>query len=234
MTAWRDAGLTAANFSGVEAINQDAGALAGYMIMSVPFIAAGMARGAMAISSHSASFLSPSQRAAEEAAQEKTTGNYAYGNTSLMSRQINTLQQDQLTTAPAMNSGPGRFTAQQADGGITHYNADGTRTYDTGPGMSNLGFSLNKSDDFVARQQEALSQGRGVVDQKREGYSQSFSATMSKSSRLFDTAQQSVSSETSEGRALQDSISVMSQKSAEISEHLQRTGGLGRSIWMQL
>ena len=228
MTAWRDAGLTAANFSGVEAINQDAGALAGYMIMSVPFIAAGMARGAMAISSHSASFLSPSQRAAEEAAQEKTTGNYAYGNSSLMSRQFNTLQQDQLTTAPAMNSGPGRYTAQQADGGIVHHNADGTRTYDVGPGMSNLGFSLNKSDDFVARQQEALSQGRGVVDQKREGYSQSFSATMSKSSRLFDTAQQSVSSETSEGRAIQDSMSVMSQKSAEISEHLQRTGGFSK------
>lgn len=230
MTAWRDGGLTAANFSGVEAINQDAGALAGYMIMSVPFIAAGMARGAMSIASHSASFLSPSQRAAEDAAQEKTTGNYSYGNTSLMSRQINTLQQDQLTTAPAMNSGPGRYTSQQADGGLVHSNADGTRTYDTGPGMSNLGFNLSKNSDFVARQQEALSEGKGVVDQKREGYSQAFSATMSKSARLFDTAQQSVSSETSEGRALQDSMSVMSQKTAEISDHLQRTGGFSKEV----
>src|SRR3546814_1024341 len=84
MSRWQDSlaswgangGLTAANFSGISALNQDVGALAGYMIMSVPFIAAGMARGAMAIASHSASFLSPSQNAAEQAAAEATTGNY--------------------------------------------------------------------------------------------------------------------------------------------------------------
>ena len=86
LASWNDAGLTAANFAGVSAINQDAGALAGYMIMSVPFIAAGMARGAMGIASHSASFLAPSQSAAEQAATEQTTGNYSYGN-----RQFNNL-----------------------------------------------------------------------------------------------------------------------------------------------
>src|SRR3546814_472447 len=85
MSRWQDSlaswgasgGLTAANFSGISAVNQDVGSLAGYMIMSVPFIAAGMAKGAMSIASHSASFLSPSQNAAEQAASEATTGNYA-------------------------------------------------------------------------------------------------------------------------------------------------------------
>src|SRR3546814_12849857 len=101
MSRWQDSlaswgangGLTAANFSGISALNQDVGALAGYMIMSVPFIAAGMARGAMAIASHSASFLSPSQNAAEQAAAEATTGNYAYGHPPLPKRQIQPLNQ---------------------------------------------------------------------------------------------------------------------------------------------
>src|SRR3546814_3923130 len=108
MSRWQDSlaswgangGLTAANFSGISALNQDVGALAGYMIMSVPFIAAGMARGAMAIASHSASFLSPSQNAAEQAAAEATTGNYAYGNASLMNRKINTLHRAPYSQPP--------------------------------------------------------------------------------------------------------------------------------------
>src|SRR3546814_10358368 len=53
MSRWQDSlaswcasvGMTAANFSGISAVNQDVGALAGYIIMSVPFIAAGMAKG---------------------------------------------------------------------------------------------------------------------------------------------------------------------------------------------
>src|SRR3546814_2936010 len=59
----------------------------------------------MAIASHSASFLSPSQNAAEQAAAEATTGNYSYGNASLMNRQVNTLQRDQYTTAPSFSTG---------------------------------------------------------------------------------------------------------------------------------
>ncbi|MEY2927359.1 MAG: hypothetical protein RL367_1836, partial [Pseudomonadota bacterium] len=107
LSGWQDGGLTAYNFAGVSAINQDAGALAGYMIMSVPFIAAGMARGAMAIASNATSFLGPSQQAAEQAANEATTGNYAYGNGSFANRQVNTATTNQWNTAPSWTSGAG-------------------------------------------------------------------------------------------------------------------------------
>src|SRR3546814_12155552 len=78
MSRWQDSlaswcangGLTAANFSGISALNQHVGALAGYIIMSVPFIAAGIARGAMAIASHLDSFLLPHQHPAAPAAGE--------------------------------------------------------------------------------------------------------------------------------------------------------------------
>lgn len=63
-------------------VNSDIGLLAGYLIASVPFLAGGVAKGAMAISHHATSYLNPSQNAAEEAAREASTGNVSLGNTS--------------------------------------------------------------------------------------------------------------------------------------------------------
>src|SRR3546814_18829579 len=107
-----------------------------------------MAKGAMSIASHSASFLSPSQNAAEQAASEATTGNYAYGKASLMKRQINKLNRDQYSTAPSFNTGAGTIQQRSSDGAITRYNEDGPFAYDTRQGISNLGFGLYASKDL--------------------------------------------------------------------------------------
>jgi conjugal transfer mating pair stabilization protein TraG len=229
MTGWQAGGLTASNFTAVSAINQDAGALAGYMIMSVPFIAAGMAKGAMSIASHSASFLSPSQRAAEDAAQEQTTGNYAYGNVSLASRQMNTLQQDQISAAPNISTGASAFTARQADSGITQSNADGTTTYNTSPGLSSLPTSMTMGQEWQSRLSKTLSEGQGVVEQKREVANEAVTASATQSARLFDTAQRTVSDETSEGRSLQNSIANVSSIQERVSEDLQSKFGVSKS-----
>ncbi len=234
MSRWQDSlaswgangGLTAANFSGISALNQDVGALAGYMIMSVPFIAAGMAKGAMAIASHSASFLSPSQNAAEQAAAEATTGNYAYGNASLMNRQINTLNRDQYSTAPSFNTGAGTIQQRSSDGAFTRYNEDGTFAYDTSQGISNLGFGISASKDFGSQLQKGLSQGSSVVEQKRVAANDSWAATRTESARLFDTAQTSASATTEEGRSLQSSIAQVQDLSSSWSNTLQTQFGM--------
>ncbi|MGL3823650.1 conjugal transfer protein TraG N-terminal domain-containing protein [Sphingopyxis sp. R3-92] len=237
MSRWQDSlaswgangGLTAANFSGISALNQDVGALAGYMIMSVPFIAAGMAKGAMAIASHSASFLSPSQNAAEQAAAEATTGNYAYGNASLMNRQINTLNRDQYSTAPSFNTGAGTIQQRSSDGAFTRYNEDGTFAYDTSQGISNLGFGISANKDFGSQLQKGLSQGSSVVDQKRVAANDSWAATRTESARLFDTAQTSASATTEEGRSLQSSIAQVQDLSSSWSNTLQTQFGMTKS-----
>lgn len=234
MSRWQDSlaswgangGLTAANFSGISALNQDVGALAGYMIMSVPFIAAGMAKGAMAIASHSASFLSPSQNAAEQAAAEATTGNYAYGNASLMNRQINTLNRDQYSTAPSFNTGAGTIQQRSSDGAFTRYNEDGSFAYDTSQGISNLGFGISASKDFGSQLQKGLSQGSSVVEQKRVAANDSWAATRTESARLFDTAQTSASATTEEGRSLQSSIAQVQDLSSSWSNTLQTQFGM--------
>ncbi|ODT93701.1 MAG: hypothetical protein ABS86_00805 [Sphingobium sp. SCN 64-10] len=237
MSRWQDSlaswgangGLTAANFSGISAVNQDVGALAGYMIMSVPFIAAGMAKGAMAIASHSASFLSPSQNAAEQAAAEATTGNYSYGNTSLMNRQVNTLQRDQYTTAPSFSTGAATMQQRASDGAFTRYNEDGTFAYDTSQGISNLGFAISASKDYGSQLQKGLSQGSGVVEQKRVAANDSWATTRTESSRLFDTAQTSASATTEEGRSLSSSIAQVQDLSSQWSNTLQTQFGMTKT-----
>ncbi len=230
LASWgANGGLTAANFSGISAVNQDVGALAGYMIMSVPFIAAGMAKGAMAIASHSASFLSPSQNAAEQAAAEATTGNYSYGNASLMNRQVNTLQRDQYTTAPSVSTGAATMQQRTSDGAFTRYNEDGTFAYDTSQGISNLGFAISASKDYGSQLQKGLSQGSGVVEQKRVAANDSWATTRTESARLFDTAQTSASATTEEGRSLSSSIAQVQDLSSSWSNTLQTQFGMTKS-----
>lgn len=229
LSGWQGGGLTASNFSAVSAINQDAGALAGYMIMSVPFIAAGMAKGAMTIASHSASFLSPSQRAAEDAAQEQTTGNYAYGNVSLASRQMNTLQQDQISSAPSINTGASVFTARQTDSRIVQSNADGTTTVNTTPALSSLPTSMTMGQEWQSKMSKVLSYGEGVVEQKREAANEAVTASATQSARLFKTAQRTVSDETSEGRSLQSSIANVSSIVARGSESIANKFGISKA-----
>lgn len=237
MSRWQDSlaswgangGLTAANFSGISAVNQDVGALAGYMIMSVPFIAAGMAKGAMAIASHSTSFLSPSQNAAEQAAAEATTGNYSYGNASLMNRQVNTLQRDQYTTAPSFSTGAATMQQRASDGAFARYNEDGSFAYDTSQGISNLGFAISASKDYGSQLQKGLSQGSGVVEQKRVAANDSWATTRTESARLFDTAQISASATTEEGRSLSSSIAQVQDLSSQWSNTLQTQFGMTKT-----
>src|SRR3546814_11886312 len=72
-------GVTLASYAGIGAVNGETATIAGFMLMSVPFLAAGLARGAMSIAGHSMSMLASAQNAAEAAPLAQTTGNYAYG-----------------------------------------------------------------------------------------------------------------------------------------------------------
>src|SRR3546814_1668959 len=88
------------------------------MLMSVPFLAAGLARGAMSIAGHSMSMLAPAQNAAEAAALEQTTGNYSYGNVSWANATSNMRQADQWSTAPTYMGGGASFGWRQDNGAM--------------------------------------------------------------------------------------------------------------------
>jgi conjugal transfer mating pair stabilization protein TraG len=98
-------GLTLASFTGMRDVNDDIGLLAGYLVASIPFLAGGIAKGALAISTQATSYLNPSQNAAEEAAREASTGNIGVGNVSLDNQTVQTRQHDQWSQAPSFTYG---------------------------------------------------------------------------------------------------------------------------------
>ncbi|PCD03856.1 conjugal transfer protein TraG [Sphingomonas spermidinifaciens] len=104
-------GLTLASFTGMTEANDDIGLLAGYLVASIPFLAGGIARGAMAISSQATTYLNPSQNAAEEAAREASTGNIALGNSSFDNQTVQTRQHDQWNQAPSFTYGAAQTRA---------------------------------------------------------------------------------------------------------------------------
>ena len=98
-----------------------------------------MARGAMAIAGQATSYLAPSQNAAEAAALEATTGNYAYGNASLANATVNSRSMNQWSDAPSLITGAAISSFRQANGAISQLNADGTVTLTL---LGSLGFRL--------------------------------------------------------------------------------------------
>ena len=105
-----EGGITLSSYAGIGAVNAETATIAGFMLMSVPFIAAGLARGAMSISGQATSILAPAQNAAEAAAVEQTTGNYSYGNTSFANLTSNMRQSNQWSDAPTFSTGASAFT----------------------------------------------------------------------------------------------------------------------------
>ena len=113
-------GMTLASSVGIAGVSDDIGVLAGYMVASIPFLAAGIARGALAISGQATSFLAPSQAAAEDAARDVTTGNIALGNTSFDNQSFNNRQGNLWTTAGAYTAGAASLSSVENDGTRDH------------------------------------------------------------------------------------------------------------------
>jgi hypothetical protein len=123
---------------GIQSVNNDIATIAGFLLMSVPFIAAGMARGALAIAGQATTMLAPAQNAAEGAAVERTTGNYAYGNVSFANSTSNMVQANKWDNTPSFATGYPTSTFTGADGVSTRGFSDGSTAWDSRGGMSFL------------------------------------------------------------------------------------------------
>jgi conjugal transfer mating pair stabilization protein TraG len=210
MAATAPGGITMATIEGIDAVNADTATIAGFLMMSIPFLAGGLAKGAMTISSQATSMLAPAQSAAEAAAVERTTGNYAYGNQSYQNLTGNVVQRDQWNTAPAFSGGAGRSTFVNDNGTQYGVTADGTTVFDNRPGISSLGFNAAVSRSTMAEVSVAASE----LEARR--------------SQLTNARQQRVSA--LERRGFSTSGGVRSSNGSEASEGTGQTAGEAQSF----
>lgn len=152
-----DGGVTLSTFAGIGAVNAETATIAGFLVMSVPFMAGALAKGAMSVSTQATSMLAPAQNAAEASALEQTTGNYAYGNVSYANSTSNMRQSNQWSDAPTYQSGESMFTARMANGATIASTSSGASVVDSTSAMSKLPMGITTSAGYVAEQREQAS-----------------------------------------------------------------------------
>ena len=199
MKAAAPSGMTMAGMEGIDAVSADTATIAGFLMMSVPFLAAGMARGAMAIATNATSMLAPAQNAAEQAATERTTGNYAYGNLSYQNLTANTVQRDQWNEAPNFTGGFGYATFVNDNGTTSSSTADGTRVENVARGISAYGFKPTVSEGFVGELRKSASEYHSRANQLREAANENWRQGERLSHSVASGSRAGAGSETSNG-----------------------------------
>lgn len=218
-------GLSLASFTGMADVNNDIGVLAGYLIASVPFLAGGVAKGAMAISHHATSYLNPSQNAAEEAAREASTGNIALGNTSFENSSVLTRQFAQGTIAPSFTYGAGQTRTFSDTGSMTTSFAEAS--YDQLPNSS-YPFTPTLGQEFTSRLSTMASQARSNSETYANIATESTTSAVTRFRELRDQFSRGNSFETATGQSSSDSIQTAFSEVDQASTNLQRQFGLSR------
>ena len=218
-------GLSLASFTGMADVNNDIGVLAGYLIASVPFLAGGVAKGAMAISHHATSYLNPSQNAAEEAAREASTGNVALGNTSFENSSVLTRQFAQGTIAPSFTYGAGQTRTFSETGSMTTSFAEAS--YDQLPNSS-YPFTPSLGQEFTSRLSTMASQARSNSETYANIATESTTSAVTRFRELRDQFSRGSAFETATGQSSSDSIQTAFSEVDQASTNLQRQFGLSR------
>lgn len=170
--------LSFATLSGLAQVNSDTAALAGYLSMSIPFIAYGIVKGGAGAMTQLASYVSHvSQSAATSAGNEATTGNFSLGNTQFSNHSANNTSSNHLNTNASLESG--LFSYQTPSGAMIHRTPSGNAVIDNrNTTLSNVGTSVNLADSVRATASQQYEQATTASLSHMQAYTQSTGAVL--------------------------------------------------------
>ncbi len=167
-------GVTIASSVGLMNLNADMAAMAGYLAMSIPFLAIALVKGVGSFV-HMASHLgNVSQGAASQAAGDAVTGNYSFGNVSEGNQQIANTSMLSHSRAASYRAGAFQFVDGRTD--MTTM-GDGSQVVNIG--TSNLPVGINKAESDTSQFSEMASKSY----QRGLNYSKSSAKHLSSSYR---------------------------------------------------
>jgi conjugal transfer mating pair stabilization protein TraG len=181
--------LNWANHLGVQAVEQDVGVTAGYLMMSVPFLSFAIFFGATKMAGMATSMLNVSQGAAIDTGREASTGSLSLGTTSMNNMNANT-----WNTSASMDRG--RSSQSLADGGMVTTNRDGSQTFAAGSAQSNVGMTATVGQAVREEVSDRASDARRQVETQSQDFTQSLTTT---SSQLSDFGRSASESRTAGG-----------------------------------
>ena len=232
-------GITIASSVGLMNLNADMAAMAGYLAISVPFLAIALVKGVGSFV-HMASHLgNVSQGAAAQAAGDVVSGNYNFGNISEGNQQISNTNMLSQSRGASYRAGSFQFTDGRAE--ITTM-GDGSQIANVG--SSKLPVSLNVAETQSTQISEAAGKTyqRGLSESESSGTSLassyrnlvSLSDNLGKSESMNDGMTQGVSAEQSRNihksaqviKDFADSNNISVEKSANLFAEASVGGGL--------
>ena len=223
-------GVTLGSYAGIGAVNGETATIAGFMLMSVPFLAAGLARGAMSIAGQSMSMLAPAQNAAEAAAVEQTTGNYAYGNVSWANATSNMRQSDQWTTAPSLLGGASSIGWRQDNGAVVSGFGNGQDMIDMNGALSRLDFQPQATSGSVAEWREMASAAHRQAQSYENAAQEILTATHSDRT-AFGTATEHASGwDAGSGRTTNSALEQFDRTTGSRSQGTEERSSTGQSV----
>jgi conjugal transfer mating pair stabilization protein TraG len=181
--------LNWAKHLGVQAVEQDVGVTAGYLMMSVPFLSFAIFFGATKMAGMATSMLNVSQGAAIDTGREASTGSLSLGTTSMNNMNANT-----WNTSASMDRG--RSSQSLADGGMVTTNRDGSQTFAAGSAQSNVGMTATVGQAVREEVSDRASDARRQVETQSQDFTQSLTTT---SSQLSDFGRSASESRTAGG-----------------------------------
>ena len=223
-------GMSLGSYAGIGAVNSETATIAGFMLMSIPFLAAGLARGAMSIAGQATSMLAPAQNAAEAAAVEQTTGNYSYGNVSWANATSNMRQSDQWTTAPSYMGGNASTGWRQDNGAVVTGFGNGQEVIDTGAAISRLGFTPTATSGNVAEWREMASSAHRQAQAYENAAQELITWTKTDRSGTSRSTETSSGWDSSAGRSANTSVDQFDRTTASSSQGFDERSSTGQSL----
>lgn len=222
-------GMSLGSYAGIGAVNGETATIAGFMLMSIPFLAAGLARGAMSIAGQATSMLAPAQNAAEAAALEQTTGNYSYGNVNWANSTSNMRQADQWSTAPSFMGGAASVGWRQDNGAMINGFGNGQDVFDTSGAISRLGFTPTMSTGTVAEWRQMASEAHRQSQAFDNAAQEMLTWTKTDRSGTTTSSERSSGWDSSSGRSSNTSIEQFDRTTGSSSQGTEDRSSIGQS-----
>ena len=245
--AYTDSVMNWANHFGVYSVGQDVSVMAGYLLMSVPFVAAAIFFGTQKMVGLATSMLAVSQSAASQTGQEMATGNLSYGNASVGNKSFNNLSMDNYArnnasydnvsanrnvTSPYSDTGRSSYFGP--DGSMITSNANGSIGIDGGSSRVNTATNVALGNSVVSSLRSSAAGLMERGDNARNSYERSVSNISGQTSSFMQsitngeawTTSRGVSASNEEREGLTESVSTL--------ERFSETHGISRQTALEV
>lgn len=245
--AYTDSVVSWANHFGVYAIGQDVAAMAGYLMMSVPFVATALFFGANRMTSLATSMLSVSQSAAAETGREMATGNHAYGNASVgnfsadnynmdnyarNNRSFDNASGNRNVTSPYNDTGRSTFFGDE--GSMITTNRDGSVGIDGGSSRVNTATSMALGQSISASLRSSSSSMMERGQNARASYEKGVSEVSSRASGFAQTVRNGELFRRSQNSGMTKEDRSSLSNAVETIDRFSETHGIDRHTTMSL